>query len=222
MGGWVSSQRGPCVVMGPIWRELDSLHLGSRDVVLRRRRRRAWLTTARRRNCGGLGGELCSDLDLHLIVLGFGSDSGSRVLRFVRFNSSSSMLKYGYLSIQHDPLLPSLPPSPNSLPPFKVGIWNWHLSIEKNRCQQSPVLHHRRCLSVALLELEEVNYCGTTSFFIKLLLEKKYALTYRVLDATVAHFMRFLEDSRMMPVIWHQSLLAFVQRCHGVDGSTLR
>ncbi|KAK7840365.1 bystin [Quercus suber] len=52
----------------------------------------------------------------------------------------------------------------------------------------------------------------TTSFFIKLLLEKKYALPYRVLDATVAHFMRFLEDSRMMPVIWHQSLLAFVQR----------
>nr|XP_023885845.1 bystin-like isoform X1 [Quercus suber] len=57
-----------------------------------------------------------------------------------------------------------------------------------------------------------MNYCGTTSFFIKLLLEKKYALPYRVLDATVAHFMRFLEDSRMMPVIWHQYLLAFVQR----------
>ncbi|KAM4124336.1 hypothetical protein ACB094_01G223200 [Castanea mollissima] len=71
-----------------------------------------------------------------------------------------------------------------------------------------PPLHS----SVALLKLAEMNYCGTTSFFIKLLLEKKYALPYRVLDATVAHFMRFLEDSRMMPVIWHQSLLAFVQR----------
>jgi len=50
------------------------------------------------------------------------------------------------------------------------------------------------------------------SYFIKLLLEKKYALPHRVLDATVAHFMRFLEDTRIMPVIWHQSLLAFVQR----------
>ena len=43
-------------------------------------------------------------------------------------------------------------------------------------------------------------------------MEKKYALPYRALDALVAHFMRFLEDTRVMPVIWHQSLLAFVQR----------
>ncbi|XP_059661351.1 bystin [Cornus florida] len=71
-----------------------------------------------------------------------------------------------------------------------------------------PPLHS----SVALLKLAEMEYCGTTSFFIKLLIEKKYALPYRVLDAMVAHFMKFLEDSRTMPVIWHQSLLAFVQR----------
>lgn len=50
------------------------------------------------------------------------------------------------------------------------------------------------------------------SYFIKLLFEKKYALPYRVLDAAANHFMRFVDDSRMMPVIWHQSLLAFVQR----------
>ncbi|CAI9088952.1 OLC1v1023421C1 [Oldenlandia corymbosa var. corymbosa] len=71
-----------------------------------------------------------------------------------------------------------------------------------------PPLHS----SVALLKMAEMEYCGTTSYFIKLLIEKKYALPYRVLDAMVAHFMRFLEDSRTMPVIWHQSLLAFVQR----------
>ncbi|XP_059453957.1 bystin-like [Corylus avellana] len=71
-----------------------------------------------------------------------------------------------------------------------------------------PPLHS----SVALLKLAEMEYGGTTSYFIKLLLEKKYALPHRVLDATVAHFMRFLEDTRIMPVIWHQSLLAFVQR----------
>ncbi|XP_052187941.1 bystin isoform X2 [Diospyros lotus] len=71
-----------------------------------------------------------------------------------------------------------------------------------------PPLHS----SVALLKLAEMEYCGTTSYFMKLLIEKKYALPYRVLDAMVAHFMKFLEDERIMPVIWHQSLLAFVQR----------
>ncbi|KAF5728221.1 bystin [Tripterygium wilfordii] len=71
-----------------------------------------------------------------------------------------------------------------------------------------PMLHS----SVALFKLAEMEYCGTTSYFIKLLLEKKYALPYRVVDAVVAHFTRFLEDTRLMPVIWHQSLLAFVQR----------
>ncbi|KAG4138144.1 hypothetical protein ERO13_D07G116200v2 [Gossypium hirsutum] len=71
-----------------------------------------------------------------------------------------------------------------------------------------PMLHS----SVALMKLAEMEYCGTTSYFIKLLLEKKYALPYRVVDAVVAHFMRFLEDTRIMPVIWYQSLLAFVQR----------
>ncbi|PON89749.1 Bystin [Trema orientale] len=71
-----------------------------------------------------------------------------------------------------------------------------------------PLLHS----SVALLKLAEMEYCGTTSYFIKLLLEKKYALPYRALDALVVHFVRFFDDTRIMPVIWHQSLLAFVQR----------
>ncbi|KAJ0970380.1 hypothetical protein J5N97_023257 [Dioscorea zingiberensis] len=71
-----------------------------------------------------------------------------------------------------------------------------------------PPLHS----SAALMKLAEMDYCGTTSYFIKLFLDKKYALPYRVLDAVVAHFMKFLEDTRIMPVIWHQSLLAFVQR----------
>ncbi|KAH6757686.1 bystin-like protein [Perilla frutescens var. hirtella] len=51
-----------------------------------------------------------------------------------------------------------------------------------------------------------------SSYFIKVLIEKKYALPYRVLDALVAHFMKFYDDSRVMHVIWHQTLLAFAQR----------
>ncbi|WJZ90225.1 hypothetical protein VitviT2T_009386 [Vitis vinifera] len=71
-----------------------------------------------------------------------------------------------------------------------------------------PALHS----SVALLKLAEMEYCGTTSYFIKILLDKKYALPYRAVDAVAAHFIKFIEDTRIMPVIWHQSLLTFVQR----------
>uniref|UniRef100_A0A1J3IZN6 Bystin n=1 Tax=Noccaea caerulescens TaxID=107243 RepID=A0A1J3IZN6_NOCCA len=71
-----------------------------------------------------------------------------------------------------------------------------------------PMLHS----CVALRRLADMEYCGTTSYFIKVFLEKKYCMPYRVLDALVAHFMRFVDEIRLMPVIWHQSLLAFVQR----------
>ncbi|KAK2968726.1 hypothetical protein RJ640_005913 [Escallonia rubra] len=65
--------------------------------------------------------------------------------------------------------------------------------------------------SAALVKLADMEYCGTTSYFIKKLIEKNYYLPYGALNAMVAHFMKFLEESRIMPVIWHQSLLAFVQ-----------
>lgn len=69
---------------------------------------------------------------------------------------------------------------------------------------------------------------GATNIFIKALLEKKYALPYQVIDSLVFHFLRFravdpanaeasmegIVGSRdaKLPVIWHQSLLAFAQR----------
>ncbi|KAL7087411.1 hypothetical protein ACP275_13G067100 [Erythranthe tilingii] len=71
-----------------------------------------------------------------------------------------------------------------------------------------PSLHS----SVALLKLAEMKYAGTTSLLIKILIEKKYALPYRVLDALVAHFMKSYDESRVMPAIWHTCLLAFAQR----------
>lgn len=33
--------------------------------------------------------------------------------------------------------------------------------------------------------MAQMEYCGTTSFFIRTLLDKKYALPYRVIDALV-------------------------------------
>lgn len=75
---------------------------------------------------------------------------------------------------------------------------------------------------------------GATNIFIRVLLDKKYALPYKVVDALVFHFLRFKaigvtatpsEDVSMgdaatrreqqaskLPVLWHQSLLAFAQR----------
>lgn len=44
------------------------------------------------------------------------------------------------------------------------------------------------------------------------MLDKKYALPYRVLDALVGHFVCFEEEPRALPVVWHQALLTFVQR----------
>lgn len=66
--------------------------------------------------------------------------------------------------------------------------------------------------SVALLKIASMPYSGANSIFIRVFLEKKYALPYKVLDALVDHFLRFQTDTRKMPVIWHQALLAFAQR----------
>ena len=71
-----------------------------------------------------------------------------------------------------------------------------------------PVLHS----SVALMKIAQMDYSGTNSFFLRVLLDKKYALPFRVIDAILEHFMRFKKDDRLLPVVWHQSLLVFVQR----------
>ena len=71
-----------------------------------------------------------------------------------------------------------------------------------------PMLHS----SAALLKIAEMDYSGANSIFLRTLLDKKYALPYRVIDAVVFHFVRFQSEPRDLPVLWHQSLLTFVQR----------
>lgn len=71
-----------------------------------------------------------------------------------------------------------------------------------------PALH----AAAALLRLASLPYAGTTSFFLRVLLDKRYALPYRVVDGLVDHFASFRADARQLPVVWHQSLLCFVQR----------
>lgn len=73
---------------------------------------------------------------------------------------------------------------------------------------QIPALHSSACL----LKICEMEYSGANSIFIRILLDKRYALPYRVVDAAVFHFLKFEHDKREMPILWHQSFLIFVQR----------
>jgi len=66
--------------------------------------------------------------------------------------------------------------------------------------------------SIALMKIAQMPYSGANSLFLKCLINKRYALPYRVIDALFDHFMRFRLETRELPVIWHQSLLAFAQR----------
>ncbi|KAF6004220.1 hypothetical protein F1559_003943 [Cyanidiococcus yangmingshanensis] len=70
-----------------------------------------------------------------------------------------------------------------------------------------PALHS----AAALLQLACKPYSGPVALFIRVLLDKKYALPHRVVDALLEHFLKAREDKREYPVLWHQSLLAFVQ-----------
>lgn len=71
-----------------------------------------------------------------------------------------------------------------------------------------PALHS----AAALMRLAELDYSGPNSLFIKVLLDKKYALPYKVIDAVVFHFLQFRAEEQKLPVIWHQSFLVFAQR----------
>lgn len=71
-----------------------------------------------------------------------------------------------------------------------------------------PLLHS----SAAIFKIAEMDYTGANSIFLRIFLDKKYALPYRVVDALVFHFLRFERDQRELPVLWHQAFLTFVQR----------
>ena len=49
-----------------------------------------------------------------------------------------------------------------------------------------PMLHS----AAAILKIAEMDYNGANSIFLRALLDKKYALPFRVVDAVVFHFIR--------------------------------
>lgn len=70
-----------------------------------------------------------------------------------------------------------------------------------------PVLH----ASATMLKIAEMKYSGANSIFLRVLITKKYALPFRVLDALVFHFLSFRTEQRELPVLWHQCFLAFAE-----------
>jgi len=71
-----------------------------------------------------------------------------------------------------------------------------------------PVLHS----CAAIMKIAEMEYSGANSIYLRVLLNKKYALPYRVVDAVVFHFLGFRNEKRELPVLWFQCFLTFVQR----------
>jgi len=52
-----------------------------------------------------------------------------------------------------------------------------------------PILHS----ASAILLIAEMDYSGASSIFLRIFFDKKYALPYRVIDAVVAHFLRYVK-----------------------------
>jgi essential nuclear protein 1 len=94
-----------------------------------------------------------------------------------------------------------------------------------------PVLHSAaaitRCCDIAADQMlvgsgrHDLEAAGAANIVIKVLLEKKYALPFQTIDALVFHFLRFRPalavrkgngEEAVLPVIWHQCLLAFAER----------
>ncbi|OBA14788.1 uncharacterized protein OGAPODRAFT_101242 [Ogataea polymorpha] len=78
-----------------------------------------------------------------------------------------------------------------------------------------PVQHS----AVALSWLLQKDFNPATTVFIRILIEKKYALPYQTIDDLVFYFMRFqiteqrqIRDASPMPLVWHKAFLAFAQR----------
>lgn len=74
-----------------------------------------------------------------------------------------------------------------------------------------PAIH----ASVAIYKLCQMEYFGATQYFMLVLLNKKFSLPYKVIDAVAEYFMNFLTDLRKLPLLWHNTLLIFAQRYKG-------
>ncbi len=72
-----------------------------------------------------------------------------------------------------------------------------------------PMMHS----AAAMLKIASIKqYNGAASLFLKVLMNKKYSLPYKVIDAIAMHFISFQKETRPLPILWHQAFLVFAQR----------
>jgi essential nuclear protein 1 len=74
-----------------------------------------------------------------------------------------------------------------------------------------PAIHS----AAVLLKILDFPYSNANSIFIRQFLLKKYAFPQRVIESLLSYFLSFKSSSESFPVIWHQTLLTFVQRYKG-------
>jgi essential nuclear protein 1 len=68
--------------------------------------------------------------------------------------------------------------------------------------------------AVALVRISEQEYSSANTLILRVIIDKKMALPYQAIDALVKHFHKFCVShprSDELPVLWHQTLLCFVQ-----------
>ena len=70
-----------------------------------------------------------------------------------------------------------------------------------------PIIHS----SAAILKLAESGYRMGNLYFMKILLGKKYALPTPVKEGLVNYFYSFINNDETLSVLWHQTLLVFIQ-----------
>lgn len=78
-----------------------------------------------------------------------------------------------------------------------------------------PMLHS----AAAILKIAEMNYSGANSIFLRTLLDKKYALPYRVVDAVVFHFLGWVLLGNFIDSWWVLRSAVFNYFSHSVAGS---
>ncbi|EFC49754.1 predicted protein, partial [Naegleria gruberi] len=72
-----------------------------------------------------------------------------------------------------------------------------------------PVMHS----AAALLKIASLDYTNTNCIFIKVFLEKRYALPTQVIQGVVSYFAKFLNippEKANIHTVWYQALLTFV------------
>ena len=62
--------------------------------------------------------------------------------------------------------------------------------------------------SVAMLKLADLGVCSATIIFLKIMIEKRYALPIRVVNALVQFILAAEQIDQTLPVIWFQLVLS--------------